>query len=169
MEIWYFLVIIITIVALYGLCSFYGNKPEYVICVEAGPSDNVSYEDLKSCSFYDHKVVIRDKDGTNINTSDMFRVVVRGNCMKPKSIEDGAQLLVKKINPLSEFSSQIKQGDILLIHLNDSRIDKIRIFDEYNNNGELLTYRYDNNSVRINSSKPHKKSSIIGVVKYKIQ
>ena len=79
-----------------------------------------------------------------IDTSDMIRIVVKGNCMKPRNIESGAQLLVKKIDTTKAIDRQIKQGDILLIHLNDTGVYKIRIFDKYEG-ADLVTYRYDDN------------------------
>ena len=87
--------------------------------------------------------------------------------MKPKQIESGSQLLVLKLDDKRPVKEQIKSGDILLIHLKDTDIHKIRVFDKYEN-GVLQTYRYDDNGQKKKSSKPHQESSVIGVVKYKL-
>ena len=87
--------------------------------------------------------------------------------MKPKNIESGAQLLVKKIDRTKSMCDQIKQGDILLIHLSDNGVYKIRIFDKYEGT-DLVTYRYDDNMNRKNSSRNHKEASVLGIVKYRL-
>ena len=54
-----------------------------------------------------------------------------------------------------------------MIHLKDQNLDKIRIFDKFDEYHQLLTYRYSGD-VRVNSSFPHTKESVLGVVKYKL-
>ena len=75
--------------------------------------------------------------------------------------------MVKKINEKESICNQIKKGDILLIYLSDNDIYKIRVFDRYEGE-DLVTYRYDDNGRRQDSSRNHKESSIIGIVKYRL-
>ena len=154
-------------ITVYAYCNINFGKSEFVQCVEAGPTIETNARRLKEKSFYDKHRIVKSKSGQEIDTSDMIRVVVAGNCMKPKNIESGSQLLVKKINRQRPVNSQIKQGDILLIHLADNGIYKVRIFDRYEG-ADLVTYRYDNSGERKDSSRNHKESSVIGIVKYRL-
>ncbi len=154
-------------VAMYAYFNIVSGKQEFVQCVEAGPAMATDAKRLKELSFYDKHRIVLNADGQKVDTSGMMRIVVKGNCMKPKHIESGAQLLVKKINRKDSIRNQIKQGDILLIHLTDNDIYKIRIFDRYDG-GDLATYRYDDNGERKNSTRNHKESSIVGIVKYRL-
>lgn len=163
----YFLIILLLVIATYAYCNIVVGRRDYVQCVEAGPIIDTDAERLKECSFYDKRRVVRDSKGKEIDTSNMIRIVVKGNCMKPKNIESGAQLLVKKIDRTKSMCDQIKQGDILLIHLSDNGVYKIRIFDKYEGT-DLVTYRYDDNMNRKNSSRNHKEASVLGIVKYRL-
>ncbi|MBS4812940.1 MAG: hypothetical protein KH057_05340 [Bacteroides sp.] len=167
METIYFLIVLLVAIIIYAYFSIVSGKQEFVQCVEAGPTVTTNAKRLQELSFYDKHRTIQKSDGQVIDTSGMIRIVVKGNCMKPKNIESGAQLLVKKINKKEPIRNQIKKGDILLIHLSDNGIYKIRIFDRYEGN-DLATYRYDDNGERQNSSRNHKESSIIGIVKYRL-
>lgn len=163
----YFFIILLLVIATYAYCNIVIGRREFVQCVEAGPTIDTDAERLKECSFYDKRRVVRNAKGKQIDTSDMIRIVVKGNCMKPRNIESGAQLLVKKIDTTKAIDRQIKQGDILLIHLNDTGVYKIRIFDKYEG-ADLVTYRYDDNMHRKDSSRNHKESSVLGIVKYRL-
>lgn len=167
METIYFLIILLVTVAIYAYFNIVSRKQEFVQCVEAGPTVTTDAKRLRELSFYDRRRTIQKPDGQEIDTSEMIRIVVKGNCMKPKHIESGAQLLVKKISKKDLVRNQIKEGDILLIHLVDNDIYKIRIFDRYEGE-DLATYRYDDNGERKNSTRNHKESSIVGVVKYRL-
>ena len=97
------------------------------------------------------------------------RVIVHGHCMEPRGIMDCSQLWVKSINREKDFSLQVKHDDILLIYLSDKNIYKLRIFDKYLDNDRLLTYRYNpKTKERVDSSIPHKRESVVGVVKYAV-
>lgn len=54
-----------------------------------------------------------------------------------------------------------------MIHLKDQNLDKIRIFDKFDEYHQLLTYRYSGDKP-VNSSLPHTRESVLGVVKYKL-
>lgn len=167
METFYFFIIMFCAIAVYAFFNMVSGKQEFVQCVEAGPTLTTDAKRLRELSFYDRHRTIQMPDGKEIDTSGMIRIVVKGNCMKPKHIESGAQLLVKKINPKDHIRNQIKTGDILLIHLTDNDIYKIRIFDRYKGE-DLVTYRYDDDGKRKDSTRDHKESSIVGVVKYRL-
>lgn len=157
------------VMAVYAFCNLHlAKKQEFVQCVEAGPTKKITAKFLEEQSFYAQRQIIKDQNGKDIDTSEMLRICVNGNCMKPKHIVTGSQLLVKKIDKNKPIKEQIKQGDILLIHLEDNNIHKIRIFDKYQENHLLSTYRYDDDGKRKDSSNPHRESSVVGVVKYKI-
>lgn len=167
METAYFLVILFVAVAIYAYINIVSGKQEFVQCVEAGPTSTTDAKRLRELSFYDKHRIIKKPNGQEIDTSGMIRIVVKGNCMKPKGIESGTQLLVKKINKKDSVRKQIKEGDILLIHLMDNDLYKIRIFDRYDGEN-LATYRYDDDGRRKDSTRNHKESSIIGIVKYRL-
>lgn len=167
METVYFFIILIVLIGIYAYCNIAYNKQEFVQCVEAGPTAETNARRLKEKSFYDKHRVVINKSGREIDTSGMIRIVASGNCMKPKGIESGSQLLVKKVNRKSPINNQIKKGDILLIHLVDNGIYKIRIFDRYDGT-DLATYRYDDNGERKDSTRNHKETSVVGVVKYRL-
>ncbi|MDE5760473.1 MAG: hypothetical protein K2I11_05875, partial [Bacteroides sp.] len=114
METVYFLIILLAVVVIYAYFNIISGKQEFVQCVEAGPTLAINAKRLKELSFYDRHRTIQKSDGQEIDTSGMIRIVVKGNCMRPKNIESGAQLLVKKINEKESICNQIKKGDILL-------------------------------------------------------
>lgn len=167
METFYFLIILVIALAFYGYYSMAPGRLEFVQCVEAGPTQEVDARRLRQLSFHDRRRTIRRPDGRRIGTAGMMRIVVKGNCMKPRHIETGAQLLVQKIDRHTPLAQQIKQGDILLIHLTDNGIHKIRIFDKYTDDG-LLTYRFDDNGERQDSSRRHSEASVVGIVRYRL-
>lgn len=167
MEAVYFSVILGVVIVLYAYCNKVIGRREYVLCVEAGPVGAADAQTLKSRSFYDRYRIVRDRNGKVLDTSGMLRVMVEGGCMEPRGIKSGDQLLVRKIDACRPLREQIKHNDILLIYLKDTGISKIRIFDRYNDDGSLVTYRYECGE-RHDSSRPHGENSVVGVVKYKV-
>ena len=167
METVYFLCILGAVIAAYAYVNRVVGRRDYVLCVEAGPMAQTDAQSLQAKSFYDYHRRVIGKNGKPVNTSGMIRVVVQGDCMEPRGIKTGDQLLVRKISHRKPLREQIKTGDILLIHLEDTGISKIRIFKEYDANGNLVTYRYEGEKER-ESSQPHKVNNVVGVVKYKV-
>lgn len=99
--------------------------------------------------------------------ADLQRVIVHGHCMEPRGIMDCSQLYVQNIANDKDFSLQVKHDDILLIYLPDKNIYKLRVFDKYLDQDLLLTYRYNpQTGDRIDSSKPHNRKNVVGVVKF---
>jgi hypothetical protein len=142
------------------------TKGEKVIFVEAGSTDGVSAKDLSS-SYREPKCIVKNSDGKRIDTRNMIKVVAKGDCMAPRGIHTGSQLLVKKVNR-KDLHNEVKPKDILLIHLKDKRIYKIREFKGYVSEHELQTCRYDEQGNVVESSRPHAEDTIVGVVKYAI-
>lgn len=167
--------IIIFIVALigYGAMSILTRKASHgtgmmyddVLCVEAGGTSSVDPQFLKDASYKVKHVPIKDKTGKVINGKDTIRLKVNGVCMEPRGIHDGDELIAVRINNLIPFEKQVKRDDILLIHIEDKDINKIRIFDDFAEDNSLKTYRYEE-GVRKNSSRNHKIESVQGVVKF---
>ena len=164
-TIW-FAVILITVLAFYAYVRM--SMKEFIQCVEAGPTAKTSARFLKEMSFRDRRKTVIDKDGKIIDTSNMLRVVVQGDCMKPRHISTGDQLLVRKIDKHKLLRDQIKKDDILMIHLKDTGITKIRIFDHYDGEGKLVTYRYLEDESRKDSTRPHNEKDVVGIVKFKV-
>ena len=166
MGTFYFIIVFIAVLAFYAYANM-KLKRDYVICVEAGDSEEANPQELRNASHYTPHRIIRDKNGRIVNTSKMLRIKVSGNCMKPYGIESGDELLVKKISKDKVLDDYIQQNDILLIYLSDKRMYKIRAFDRFEN-GSLKTYRFLDNGERKDSRKLHSRESVVGVVEYKI-
>lgn len=165
MGTFYFLLLIIIALVGYAVSSICGK--EVVRGVEAGPVGECDPKVVRERSFRARPIEVRDEKGSLIDTSNMIRVVVCGDCMSHRNIPNNSQLLVKKIDKTKPLEEQIKHDDIVMIHLKDQNLDKIRIFDKFDEYHQLLTYRYSGD-VRVNSSFPHTKESVLGVVKYKL-
>ncbi len=165
MGTFYFILAVILVLALYAYSSIKGR--DVVRAVEAGPVDKYDANLIRRRSFVSSPVKLCDEKGNPLSTKGMIRVIVCGNCMKPKGISDNTQLLVEKM-PQASLKSRLHQGDIVMIHLKDKKLDKIRIFDRFDEKNQLVTYRYDDAGKRVDSSRPHLLNSVVGVVRYKI-
>lgn len=140
---------------------------EYVLCVEAGPMTGVSAEELRRKSFYATRAELQDH-GKTVSTRNMIRVVVNGDCMKPRHIEEGTQLYVEKIAKDADVKGKISQGDILMLYLPDTKKYKIREFKSFTPEGAMSTFYYNADGSEHLSSQPHKRDTLVGVVKYRI-
>lgn len=166
MGTFYFILFFVTVVVFYAYCNM-GLKRDFVICVEAGDSEEANPCELRRESYYTAHRIIRDKGGRIVNTSDTIRIKVSGNCMRPFGIVSGDELLVRKIRKDTNLDGIIHQNDILLIYLSDKKMYKIRAFDQIEG-GALKTFRFLDNGDRRDSRKLHSRESIIGKVEYKI-
>lgn len=162
-----FILLSLLIIGIYVFCNLILNR-DRVLSVEAGDTGNVNPVELRKKSFYAPHRVFKDADGNVINTFDMIIVKVCGDCMCPRNIPNGSELLVKKIHSANSAHDIIKKDNILLIHLKDKDLYKIRIFDDFNGNNELKTYRFNKNGEKVDSSRPHRIEDVIGIVKYKV-
>ena len=175
MSVIIFTVVFVSIIALYAYLNVqirqtenqHSQDRDFVMCVEAGDTDNVTAEDLEKESYFIKHQTIRDYSGRVINDTNTIRIKTRGDCMVPIGINNGDELLVRRIDEKKPLSDQITQGDVLFIHIKDNGINKIRIFDSFDNEGMLHTYRYKDNT-RKDSSRPHSPNSVVGVVRYQL-
>ena len=166
METFYFILLVVTLLVLYGIGSLSGRI--VVQGVEAGPIGECDPRTVRAKSFRTRPVTVYDNNGNPVDTKEMIQVIVCGDCMVPRKILNNTQLLVQRIDKNKVLEDQLKQGDIIMIHLADENIDKIRVFDKFDENKQLLTYRYSSSNERVNSSFPHSRESVVGVVRYKI-
>ncbi len=152
------------VLAFYAYCNIKLNS-DYVICAEAGDSKTANPKELERASHYTTHKIIRDEDGNVVNSSNMIRIKVNGNCMRPYGINFGDELLVRKIGKDENLDSIIQKEDILLIYLFDKKMYKIRAFDHFEH-GSLKTYRFLDNGEKKDSRNLHQRESIIGKVEY---
>lgn len=161
--------IAIIIMGLLMIGYFVGQwlSKEYVQCVEAGPVIDVTADDLRRKSFYAPRVDLQ-KDGKAVSMRNMIRIVVNGDCMKPRHIVEGTQLYVEKVDKKADVKGLIHQGDILMLYLPDTKKYKIREFKEFTPEGAMNTFYYNADGSEHMSSQPHKTDTLIGVVKYRV-
>lgn len=164
-------IIIYAIILVLLLVVYYyskkGTTPEvFVQCVEAGPVAEVDAGELRSLSYYDKDTVIRGLNGEELCSSDYARLLVKGICMSERGIKDGDMLVAEKAKRGQDFHQDLKSDNILWLHIEDTDMDKIRIFDCWEGE-EMKTYYYKDGKKKPSSTK-HKISQIKGIVRYKI-
>lgn len=145
------------------------NGKERVILAEAGSMDTADDTLLHAKTPRQKRAYLLDDNGEVINTRKMLRIKVVGKCMEKKGILNGSQYYVRPIPKKINLNSEVKNGDILLIYYPPKNIHKIRVFEKFAENDELITYRYDvNTGEKKYSSKRHKRENIEGVISYPI-
>lgn len=164
-------VVIYAIVLVALLVGYYFSKKGtaskvYIQCVEAGPTSEVDAEELKRRSYYDRDVKIRGMQGEELSSAQYSRILVKGTCMTKKGILDGDMLVAETFSKNTDFRKELKKGNIVWLHIEDTGMDKIRIFDGWEND-EMKTFYYKND-VKHPSSTNHAVSQIRGIVRYKI-
>jgi len=167
MEIVYFVLILMILLVAYYVSNNKLKRLEYVRCVEAGPTTKVSANDLRRLSFEDNYLDLKDPDGNNINRDGMIRVIVNGDCMHCRRIVNGTQLLVEPISTSKLLKEQVKQGSILMIHIPDTNVYKIRELDNMDDT-YVYTFYYNPDGSKHFSSRPHSLSNVVGIVRYRI-
>lgn len=165
MATFYYIVTFVLVLSFYAYCNLKLRK-DYVMGVEAGTTKGVTADDLKRASFYIRHKVVKDRQGDVIPSDSIIRIVVEGNCMRPLNINNGDRMIVIKIDKKRRFEDQINKNDVLLIHLKDKGINKIRAFEEFEGQN-LKTFWYEDNGDIHRSSRVHTRESVLGVVKYK--
>lgn len=165
METVWFILIFAIVALLYGILCYKKSHTETVIAVEAGATSKVSSAHINDKSFKAPKCVYKI-NGEIIDSSKYIRLIVQGDCMSPRGIINGNQLLALKINNLEELNKNLHPNDIVLIYLEDIKLYKIRVFKEFKENN-LITYYFNNGDAK-ESSKPHSLQSIKGIIKYRI-
>lgn len=161
-----FVLFVFAVLALYAFSSL--NGKEIVKAVEAGPLDDCDPAVVRHKPFRARPINVYGPNGTPLDMKNMSRVVVCGSCMVPRNIPDNSVLLVEKIDVKKPLEDQIKQNDIVMIHIKEQNIDKIRVFEKFDEFNQLVTYRYSNNGSQVMSTKPHSRESVVGVVRYKL-
>ena len=167
MEIVYFVLILSVLLAAYYISNNRLKRLEYVRCVEAGPTAKVSASDLRRLSFEDNYLDLKDPDGNVLSRDGMIRVIVNGDCMHCRRIVNGTQLLVEPVDKSRSLKEQVKQGSILMIHIPDTDVDKIRELD-YMDDKYVYTFYYNPDGTKHHSSRPHSLDTVVGVVRYRI-
>lgn len=168
MGTFYFIIFFVLVLGFYAFCNLKFKKRDYVMCVEAGSTQKATAADLERQSFYVRRKILRDRHGNVLDPQKVLRIKVSGNCMKPYNISSGDEMLVELIDHSKPIDGQIKEKDVLLIHLRDSGINKIRAFKRFADDGTLETYWFESDGSVHRSSKNHTKDSLVGVVKYRI-
>ncbi len=156
------------VAALIAIANFLNGK-EKVILAEAGPMDTADAKALHQETPRQKRAIILDEKGKVINTRGMIRIKVVGKCMEKRGILDGKQYYVRPISKNVNLNQEIKSGDILLIYYPLKKIFKIRVFEKFAEEDDLLTYRYDvKTGEKKYSTKRHKRENIKGVVMYPV-
>jgi hypothetical protein len=177
MEIHYIIAIIFLAIAtlffVYVVAkSVQQQKMLYVQNVTTG--EVVYHAELDSNPVVVEKIILFGKkfvaNGKTCNSSDYLRVRAEGSSMKKRGINHGDIVFARKFDD-TFTRGDIRQHDILLLHLNDARYNgyKIRVFRDYTPQNELETFYYNSDGSEHNSSKPHSLSRVVGVVQYKIE
>lgn len=160
-------VIIIMGLFLFGYYMGHLLLNEFVTCVEAGPVEGTTAENLRRKSFYAPKVRLVN-GGKYISGKNMIRIVVSGDCMRPRNIVDGTQLFVEKISPKNDVNGMLHKGDILMLYLADTKKYKIRELKEFTKDGSFSTFYYNPDGSEHPSRESHRRSTLVGVVRYRI-
>lgn len=144
------------------------NGYDDVKAVEAGPSGDASAKALNSMSRKERAFEIQLQPGRTVSTSDYLRILVVGNCMKPRNILDGEEWLVEPVDHQRIKPSDLKAKSVLLINIPDKGILKIREFEGLTENGDLKTLWYRPDGTPSYSSRPHSWENVKGIVRYSI-
>lgn len=144
------------------------NRPQRIIIADAGPTRELTGKEQNAKKTYTPYQIIYTPHGNLINTRHYLRIKVDGKCMEPRGILDKSQILVE---PLTEtqrtyFKKYVRLEDVVLIHLKDKDVYKLRILQNYDNEKELITYRYLSNGEKHRSSRNHRPEDVVGIVRY---
>ena len=139
---------------------------EYVQCVEAGGLEDVTAQDLKRRSYYDRKPFMKTRVGKMVDGEKYARLTVKGSCMSERGINEGDVIVAEKISTEDNLLDAIKPNDIVWLYVKDTDLNKIRVFDKWED-GELITYYYKHGK-KCQSRLHHKVDQVKGVVRYKV-
>ena len=165
--------ILLVILSLF-LLSVYAfiNRPQKVIVADAQLTYSSTSKEQKEKITYLPYQNLCTPQGKVIYTLNYIRVLVNGTCMAPRGIMNGRQILVELLKEEQKlyFKKYVKTEDVLLIHLKDKDVYKLRILQNYEkndkNDDELITYRYLPNGDKHRSSRNHRPADVVGVVRY---
>lgn len=161
--------IVFSVVMALLLTGYYISKRKrtsrvFIQCVEAGPTSISNAEELRRKSFYDKDTVMRGLNGEILSSTRYARILVNGTCMRERNIHDGDILIAELFDAEKDLCHELKSGEIVWLHIEDSGIDKIRVFDGWDGD-ELKTYYYKD-GMKHPSSSNHLKSQVRGIVRY---
>lgn len=159
-------IVLVTLLVGYYFSKKWTASKVFIQCVEAGPTSEVDAEELKRRSYYDKDIKICGMQGEELSSVRYSRILVKGTCMSKKGILDGDMLVAETFPKNTDFRKELKKGNIVWLHIEDTGMDKIRVFDGWEND-ELKTFYYKND-VKHPSSVNHAVSQICGIVRYKI-
>ncbi len=142
------------------------NRPQKIIVADAGPTRELTAKEQRKNDSYAHYSTIKLQPDKTLQTRDYIMVKVDGKCMEPRGIKDKCIVYVKPLDKNIYFKKQVKLEDVLLIYLHDKGVYKLRILQNYDNEKQLITYRYMNNGEKHISSRTHNPNDVVGVVKY---
>ena len=165
MATYYFIVAFVLVLGFYAFANLKLRK-DFVMGVEAGTTKGVTADELRRASYSVKHRVVKDRKGNVINPDSIIRIVVEGNCMRPLRINSGDEMIAIKIDNKRPLDEQIKPNDVLLIHLADKGIKKIRAFEAFEGRN-LKTFWFEEDGQKHPSSKVHTPESILGIVRYR--
>lgn len=151
-------------VVMQGIQKLYYRSARRIYSVKAGGED----EHLRSVSRKEflHPFETFRYKGRKINTSDYIVARVDGDCMSVRGIFSGNLVFIKEIK---DNAPALKDKDILYIKY---KLDGVvgytlREYVEQDSNAEFVGTRYYTTEGRIKQNAPHhKRSDVVGVVKY---
>ena len=168
MEIFVYSIILLILLLSYFFAKCRNVKSELVQCVEAGPIDGVDAAELKRRSYKDRQVVLRDNNGQELSHDKYVRLIIKGDCMTPRNIKNGDMVIAEKVEEArrNAIRQELQANAIIWLHIEDTGMDKIRVFKEWDGN-DMVTCYYKN-GVERESSSHHSIDQIRGIVRYKM-
>jgi len=165
------IILLLFLLVLYAISSYYSDKLSFLRIIDAGPvvnhgksNTNVKIKPLTS------QDCIYTKERKRVNLSNFQQFAVVGECMRGRKIEEGNIVLVERFDNKKDKKDLIKPQDILVIYLNDKKYKgyKIREFKGFDEDGTLITFWYEEDNTKHRSSVNHQINQVAGVVKHVI-
>lgn len=168
MELSIYAIVLVLLLISYYFSKQKNTKSELVQCVEAGPVEGVDSQVLAKRSYMDRRVVIRDENGQELSNDRFVRLLVKGACMSERKIYDGDIVVAEKVvdSRKESIKNDLQPNTIVWLHIEETRMDKIRIFQEWKGD-DMVTYYYKNGKKHPSSSY-HNVSQVRGIVRYKL-
>lgn len=168
MELIVYAVILVVLLVSYYFSKQKNTKSEFIQCVEAGPLEGVDANELARRCYTDRQIVLRDEHGVELSHEKYSRLLVKGSCMTARKIFDGDTVIAEKIDNIQGESLKkiLHPDEIVWLHIADTGMDKIRVFQEWNGD-KMVTY-YFKNGKKHPSSSVHDIDQLRGVVRYKM-
>lgn len=156
--------VILTILALIvfgipmGYKEYKRRKKLYMYPVEAGGTK------MKTTIDFSKEIMVNTPGVASQMNKELTYFVVQNQCMSPKHIYHNDVVGVRMFNGTFTIE-QVKEGDVLLIWLDDQNFKgyKIRIKGNFDGTDAYETFYYEGNKIK-KSHKNHKISTIKGVV-----